>query len=358
MKLTRSSLFLICSLIPLMLPVVHAAEAAKATTPVAKIGTTILTEDDLRKDLGMGLFEAENALYQLKKNWVDQKVKTILFDQAAKEAGLSRQAWQTREIDAKITPPTAQEIDQLAPRFAVQGSTTPPTEVQYAKMKDQARQYLMGQKRMQQENAVFQPIAQKNPAELFFVKPETPHIDITYAADDPVRGSKTAPITIIEFTDFQCPYCKSSQKTLQQVESTYGDKVKIVERQYPLPFHNRAKPAAEAALCAKEQGKFWEMHDKLFPSQSMEDADIKRFAKEVGLNEKKFEACTTPNPKGEGSTLNDKIKARIEKDIADGQRYGVRGTPHFFINGRPLNGAQPFEAFKSAIDEELAKVKS
>ncbi len=323
------------------------AEDAKAPAPVAKIGSTILTENDLHKDQGMTVFDAENQLYEIKKNWVDSKAKPILFNQAAKDAGLSFQAWQAKEIDGKAAPLSEQELDQMTPRFAVRGSTVPPTDAQYAAMKKQAREYLIQQKRAQRENEVYQQLVQKYPIEMFFTKPEAPHINVTYAADDPIKGAKSAPVTIIEFTDFQCPYCKRSQDTLHQVEQVYGSKVALVERQYPLPFHNRAKPAAEAALCAKDQGKFWEMHDKLFPSQSLEDADIKRFATEVGLNQKKFDQCLAEHKYG----------PRIEADIADGQRYGVRGTPHFFINGRPISGAQPFEAFKSAIDEELAKKK-
>ena len=348
MKIYRLPLFLSLTLIGLSVPTSRAEEAAKAGAPVAKVGNTILTEDDLRKDSGMSLYDAENQLYQIKKSWVDQKAKAIIFDQAAKEAGLTRQAWVAREIDAKVMPPTQQEIDQWAPRFGVQGSTKTPTEADYAKMKEQAKQYLAGQKQSQQENAVYQQLLQKNPVELLFAKPEAPHIEVTYSPDDPMIGPKTAPVTIVEFTDFQCPFCKRSQDTVKQVETAYAGKVKLIERQYPLPFHNRAKPAAEAALCAKEQGKFWEMHDKLFPSQSMEDADIQKFAKDIGLNAKKFNKCLTEH----------KTSARIDADIADGQRYGVRGTPHFFINGRPISGAQPFDAFKTIIDEELAKKKS
>jgi protein-disulfide isomerase len=324
------------------------AEDTKAPAPVAKIGSTILTENDLHKDQGATLFDAENQLYEIKKNWVDSKAKPILFGQAAKEAGLSLQAWQAKEIDAKAGTPSDQEIDQWTPRFAVRGSTTPPTDAQYAAMKKQAREYLTQQKRAQRENEVYQQLTQKYPIEMFFTKPEAPHINVTYSPDDPMKGSKSAPVTIIEFTDFQCPFCKRSQDTIKQIEQVYGNKVALVERQYPLPFHNRAKPAAEAALCAKEQGKFWEMHDKLFPSQAMEDTDIKRFATEVGLNQKKFDQCLAEH----------KYAARIEADIADGQRYGVRGTPHFFINGRPISGAQPFDVFKAAIDDELAKKKS
>src|ERR1700733_9282359 len=147
MTISRSSALILISILGLGITGLRADQAAQAPTPVAKIGNTVLTKDDLRKDTGMSYYEAENALYQLKKNWVDQKVKTTLFAQAAKDAGLSLQAWQTREIDSKVTPPTQQDIDQLAPKFAAQGSTTPPTDAQYAKMKEQAKQYLTMQKR-------------------------------------------------------------------------------------------------------------------------------------------------------------------------------------------------------------------
>jgi protein-disulfide isomerase len=346
MKMTRSTAVLALSLFASSLCAVGADET-KAPAPVAKIGSTILTENDLHKDEGATLFDAENQLYEIKKNWVDSKAKPILFGLAAKEAGLSLQAWQSKEIEAKAGTPAEQEIDQWTPRFAVRGSTTPPTDAQYVAMKKQAREYLTQQKRAQRENEVYQQLVQKYPIEMFFTKPEAPHINVTFAPDDPIKGVKSAPVTIIEFTDFQCPFCKRSQDTIKQIEQTYGNKIAFVERQYPLPFHNRAKPSAEAALCAKDQGKFWEMHDKLFPSQSLEDADIKRFATEVGLNQKKFDQCLTEH----------KYAARIDADIADGQRYGVRGTPHFFINGRPISGAQPFDVFKSAIDDELAKKK-
>ena len=352
MKITRSSVIFVACFLSFGASVLHSAEPAavpaKASTPVAKVGTVILTEEDMRKDMGMNLYEAENQLYQIKKGWVDQKVKNVLFDQAAKEAGLSRAAWQARDIEGKITPPSQQEIDQLAPRFAAQGSTVPPVGADLAKLKDQAKQYLEGQKRTQQENMVYQQLLAKNPVDLLFTKPEAPRIDVTYAADDPVKGPKNAPVTIVEFTDFQCPFCKRSQDALRQIESVYADKVKLVARQYPLPFHNRAKPAAEAALCALEQGKFWEMRDKLFDKQELSDADFTRYAKEIGLKEKKFAACLAEH----------KYAARIDGDIADGQRFGVRGTPHFFINGTPISGAQPFENFKSVIDDELAKKKS
>src|SRR5262249_27773904 len=158
-------------------------------------------------------------------------------------------------------------------------------------------------------------------------------------------GAEKAPVTIIAFSDYQCPYCKRAHATVEQVMKTYGDKVKLVYRDYPLPFHENARPAALAAACANAQGKFWEFHQKLWGASDLSTANLKAMAGEVGLDQKKFDECLDKQ----------EFKAVIEKDIADGAAVGVTGTPAFFINGRMLSGAQPFEKFKQVIDEELAR---
>ncbi len=345
MKFARLFITFVFSIFLFAVGALQAEEAAKAPAPVAKVGNTVLTEDDLRKDMGMNLYQIENQLYTTKKNWVDQKAKTVIFGQAAKDAGLSLQAWQAREIDGKITAPTQQEIDQWAPRFGVQGSTVPPSNAQYTAMKEQAKQYLSQQKRSQRENDLYQQLAQKNPVELFFTKPEAPHIDVTYTKDSPVKGPKDAPVTIIEFTDFQCPWCKRSQDSVKATEQAYGNKIKLVDRMFPLTsMHPRAMPSAEAAFCAKEQGKYWEFREKLFASPTMSDADFKQFAKEEGLNEKKFDACMASH----------KYAALVQNDIADGQRFGVQGTPTFFVNGIQTS----FPQLQETVKGELEKKKS
>lgn len=320
-------------------------------TPVAKIGDTTLTEGQLEKEMGMGLYQAEQQVYQVKKNWIDQQAKNILFDQAAKEASLTRSEWEKREIVDKAAAPTMQEIQQVLSRY-------PQTQAASTDTLRQVTENLTAQKRQQKADEVYQGLQAKHPVQILVAKPEAPRIDVTYAPDDPVRGPKEAPVTIVEFTDFQCPFCQRSQATLQQVEKAYPDQVKLVARCYPLPFHNRAKPAAEAALCAKEQGKYWEYRDLLFDvspaspaagqhERSLSDDDFRRFAKELHLNQKKFEQCLAEN----------RYEARIAKDIADGQRFGVSGTPAFFVNGQPIVGAQPYDNFKSAIEDALAKSK-
>lgn len=161
----------------------------------------------------------------------------------------------------------------------------------------------------------------------------------------PVKGSENAPVTIVEFSDFQCPFCSRVVPTLKQIEEEYKGKVKIAFRQNPLPFHQNAMSAAKAALAAKEQGKFWEMHDALFADQrNLTEDNIRKIAEQIGLNVSKFES----------DWKSDKFNAQIEEDIKFAQQNGASGTPSFFINGVSLKGAQPYPKFKELIDKLLA----
>jgi protein-disulfide isomerase len=173
-----------------------------------------------------------------------------------------------------------------------------------------------------------------------------PEVYKVAVGDAPVRGSKQPKVTIIEFSDFQCPYCGRVTKTLDQLLKDYGNDVELAFRHNPLPFHNNAMPAAIAAEAAREQGKFWEMHDKLFASQTnLDRPTLEKCAQEAGLDMTKFKEALDQQ----------KGKQRIEKDMADAVNFGARGTPNFFINGHNFRGAQPIEAFKSVIDDEIKK---
>ena len=167
--------------------------------------------------------------------------------------------------------------------------------------------------------------------------------------NSPVQGKADAPITIIEFSDFQCPYCKRVEPQLKKIHDTYGDKVRLVWKHEPLPFHPRAIPAAALTLEARAQKGdkgFWDAHDKLFDIQpKLEDADLEKAASELGLDVAKFKAAVKDN----------KYKKDIDADMELGEDVQASGTPHFFVNGRRLVGAQPYEKFSKIIDEELAK---
>jgi len=164
--------------------------------------------------------------------------------------------------------------------------------------------------------------------------------------DAPTKGAKQPKVTIIEFSDFQCPFCSRVNGTLDQVMKEYGNDVSISFRHNPLPFHNNAMPAALASEAAREQGKFWEMHDKLFANQqSLDRPALEKYASEIGLDMNKFKAALD----------KEKNKERIKKDLDDAANFGARGTPNFFINGRNFRGAQPIDAFKEVINEEIKK---
>jgi protein-disulfide isomerase len=164
----------------------------------------------------------------------------------------------------------------------------------------------------------------------------------------PVRGDKSAPVAVVVWSDFQCPFCSRAVPTVDQILEKYKGKVKFVFKNQPLPFHNNAMAAAKAALAAGEQGKYWEMHDLMFKNQqALSPADLEKYAGELNLNMSKFKAAMD----------SASIQKQIDADIAAGNGVGANGTPTFFVNGRKLVGAQPFDAFAKLIDEELAKKK-
>ncbi len=184
--------------------------------------------------------------------------------------------------------------------------------------------------------------------------PSPPSAGITdmkaLADDDPFLGDKNAPVTMIEWSDYECPFCaRFYQQTLPQIKSEYIDtgKVKLVYRDFPLGFHQQAEPAALAANCAGEQGKYFEYHDKIFNAggaAGKSSADYKKWAQELSLNVAKWEACLSDPAQ----------KQEIQKDLADGSAVGVSGTPGFIINGKLISGAQPFSVFQQVIEAELS----
>jgi protein-disulfide isomerase len=162
----------------------------------------------------------------------------------------------------------------------------------------------------------------------------------------PFKGSRKAELEIVEFSDFQCPFCARVRPTLERIEEEYGDRVRISFKHLPLSIHSKAPEAHAAAEAAHQQGKFWEMHDRIFANQrQLSRAQYERYAQEIGLDMARFRA----------DLASAEVRSRVKADQTEAARLGVTGTPSFFVNGRYLSGAQPFESFKRLIDEELSK---
>ena len=190
-----------------------------------------------------------------------------------------------------------------------------------------------------------QPAAAKPAANTGNSGPELNMVDLI--DDDTIKGDKNAPVTIVEWSDFECPFCaRFYEQTLPQIEKNYIDtgKVKLVFRDFPLNFHANAQKAAEAAECAGEQDKYWEMHDMLFEKAVQGGvSSFKQYADDIGLNTNKFNSCLDSG----------EMAAEVAADMRAGQAAGITGTPGFIINGKIVSGAQPYQAFAAAIEEAL-----
>jgi protein-disulfide isomerase len=266
---------------------------------------------------------------------LEDLIATKLIDAEAASRHVTTSELLKTEIEDKITPPNTAEIepvyDGVADRYP--GMTR---EQALADIADGMRRQRMAVRRAQF-------IKELRARAGVRVNLEPPRVAVN--AEGPSRGGANAQVTIVEFSDFECPYCGHAVETLRQVDKSYGDKVRIVFRDYPLFSHRTAKRAAEAAHCADEQGKFWEMHDRLFSKGGpLSDADLYRFAAQSGLDQAKFDACLT------SGKYKDAWKASQE----EGNRVGVASTPSFFVNGRLIVGAAGFDVFSKIIDEELA----
>lgn len=240
-----------------------------------------------------------------------------------------------RQIESSLPDPTQEEVDQ------VWESNKERIKEPKEQVEPQIREFLKRQKSQQAFAKFIEDLAEKFEV-VYHLEP--PRFEV--AADGfPAKGPADAPVTIVEFSDFECPYCARVGSTLNQVMERFGDQVRLVFRHYPLTnIHKRAQDAAEASLCAAEQGKFWEMHDAMFADQkNLGVEQLKTIAKSIGLDAAEFDQCLDSNRQA----------AAVIADVRDALKAGVTGTPAFFVNGRPLTGAVAFERLAEIIDEEL-----
>ena len=317
-------------------PRAMAPDEVVATVGPSRITLAQVDERALQQPASsFGQVKLSQALYEARRAALDELVANALIDQEAKARGVDRAALVNAEITSKVPSVTDADVTgwYQANQARVQGA---PLE----QVRQPIRAYLT-QQRMQGVRDQFLDTLRAKTAVRVSLEPPRQNIA---TANSPSKGPANAPIELVEFSDFQCPFCLRAHPTVQQVLDAYGDRIRFVYRNYPLPSHPNARPAAEAAACAAEQGKFWPYHDKLFATQSkLADADLKQDAADLGLDAAKFNACVDSH----------KFRAEIDADVRAGQEAGVDGTPAFFVNGRLINGAQPYEVFKRIIDDEL-----
>lgn len=304
---------------------------------VAVVDGKEITEQELVERIQGELIKLETQLYDVRRNGVDELISEYLLEQAAKARGLSSEQLLGQEADVKVGEVTSKEVEEFYQ--ANQARIRKPLD----EVRPQIHNYLQQTKLNEVRRAYLKELRDKAQVKVYL----TPPI-VQVSAEGPFKGPKDAPITIVEFSDFQCSYCKRVLPILDQVMERYPGKVRLVFRDFPiLTIHPHAQKAAKAAHCAGEQGKFWEYHDLLFEKQeAIPTMNYAEHAQALGLDTTTFQAC-----------LEDKrSQETVERNYADGVKAGVSGTPAFFINGRLLSGAQPLEAFKAVIDDELERL--
>lgn len=334
-RLPQLSWLMAGALIVLAAPLSRARASGPAEV-VATIGNHRITEQEVDHLLKPQLAAVQSKLYELKRRAIESIANDYLLAQAAASAHLTTAQYLKREIDGKVAQPTAAQIEQLYEQH--KGQINQPLD----KVKPLLVSYLRDHQTQQRREQVLARL-RKNAA--LKIRLEPPRFEVA-AGGYPWLGPRNAPVTIVEFSDFQCPFCERAERSLQAVRSKYAGKLRLVYRNFPLPIHPNAQKAAEAGWCAAEQNKFWQFHDAMFADQSKLDvSDLKGLAARLGCDTKKFSHCLDQA----------KYAAAVKKDAAEGERLGVDGTPTFFINGRVLNGAQPPAAFEEVIDDELAR---
>ena len=325
-----------------MTPEKTTTEKAKTTgslpVPVASVDGQAITEEELLTAAQGQLRQLRDQEYQIKRKALDNLISQKILEAEAKKKGVTADKLLEQEADSRVPEATDVELKAL---YAVQ-------KEQLGKPFDEAKVQLGSTLR----NARIQQARQEYTAHLrdqakVAVLMSPPRVQV---AVDParVRGNPKAKVMIVEFSDFQCPYCQKAEATLKTVLAKHEGVVAMSYRDMPLTsIHPMAMGAAEAGRCAGDQGKFWEMHDAMFADQAgLDHNGLVAKAAKLGLDEKQFDACLT----------SEKYKVQIQQDSQEGTRFGINGTPAFFINGVFLNGAQPESAFERAIKDELETV--
>jgi protein-disulfide isomerase len=328
-------------------PLHAAAQPSAASRAVAIVGGAAIAESEVAARAQLELQRIEEQRLEVLGEKLDEMIEGRLLDLDAKQRGISAGELLRLEVTAKVVEPATGEVDAFY-EGGKAGSGRSKEE-----MAPQIRTYLLNQRRQAAKAALLASLRSKYGVRNL-LQEEREALAATRAAslrqlvessDAPSLGPAAAPVTVVEFSDFECPFCGRVVPTLKQLAASFGDQVRVVYRHFPLTgIHRHAQKAAEASLCAAEQGKFWEYHDLLFQEQQkLAVGDLEEKARRVGLDVPRFASCL-----GEGAMVE-----RVRRDAEAGSQAGVTGTPALLVNGRLIEGAVPYEQLAQAVQEEV-----
>ncbi len=319
------------------------AEGRKAEAgdpPIATVAGEPIYEHDLEGATAAQMLQIHQEEYKIESKALDALIRKKLVENEAKKQGMTVEQLYQKEVDSKVPDPSEAEVKGYY--FAVKNQVNEPFE----KVEPQLAKVVKALEIQQAREKYADSLRAKANVSILLQPPT-----VRLGANDPARieGNPDAPVTIVEFADFQCPFCGRVEPTLTNLLKKYKGKVKLAFRDFPLStIHAHAEEAAEASRCAEEQGKFWPMHDAMYADQSkLTESDLIETAARLGMDQSSFAACLKSG----------KYKAAIQQDVEAGTRAGVTGTPTFFINGRFLEGSVPEAQFEKIIDSDLAALR-
>ena len=276
-------------------------------------------------------------LYQTKKQLVDAYMKENLLNEYMKKKGYTQKEFFEKEIVNKVGEPSEKEIKAFYDERQIKQP--------YEQIKSNIASAIKNQKMRERQMKFFDDLQKGSTVVYYFSRPT---VEIELTDKEISTGPKDAPVTMVEYTEFKCPFCRKSQSTIDEVMNKYKGKVRLVFRNFPLPNHAFSREAANAAYCADEQGKFWAYKDVLFEKQQeISEKNLLSWAENLKMDMSKFKKCYSEK----------KYDDLITRDVESAKTYGVNSTPTFYVNGVAIVGAQPTEEFEAVIDEELAKAK-
>lgn len=323
----------------LLLVLLARSVSVLAQAPAATVDGNAITLEEVDRTIGASLAGLEEKIYQLRRQRLDALIAERLLAKEAARQGIGIDTLLEREVSAPPGMVTEKQVEEL---YEANKARLPALD---ANLRARLRAHLAEQFSQMRREALVARLRAAAQVEIGLQAPPVFRVTLNLAGA-PVKGASTAPVTLVKFEDFHCPFCKEAQRTLAELLTRYGDRLRIVHKDYPIDsLHPLARRGHVAARCAHEQGKFWAYHDALYegmPKAAPED--LTTFAKRSGLDLRRFDDCLASG----------KYAAAVDQDIDEGTVAGVSGTPAFFINGRFLSGAQPLEIFVRLIEEELA----
>lgn len=318
----------------LLMPLGLTALAADLPEVVATVNDEPISAQILTDFMRGRLMQMDMERYEAMKEQLDSLVAERLIALEAAARGVSVEDFERAEVFAKMDPVSPEQVRDF---YDANAERMPQS---FEELEGRIMVHLQRQAELRRREALARELRERYPVRISLAPPRA---DV-HADDDPFMGPENAPVTLIEFSDFQCPYCRRVQSVLKRLMTAYHGQLKLVFRDFPLrQVHPEAQKAAEAAQCANDQGQFWQYHDRLFATTELAVDDLKRYAVEMGLDSDRFNDCLD----------SDTYSQEVQGDIDDARAAGVNATPSFFVNGLPINGAVPFERFVELVELAL-----